>query len=425
MTEEKGKQKKILFAEDEVSDEATPVELSNTNEKTHKWESFKLKDALVKGIYAKGFENPSFIQKRAIPFVTSGRDLRAQAQSGTGKTGAFVIGALQNIDETKQEPQCIVLVSTREIAQQNATLFKEIGVYMNISVCLLAGGSSISNDKKALSRNPQVIVGTPGRVNHMIDEGHLDASTIKIFILDEADEMLKEDFEMQVKDIYVHLNVDNLQALFFSATFDENELNIINNIVSDPVVIDLRHEEQTLQGIKQMFVDVGQLGMQMGSGNRDTRGVEIKTKVNTLIDIIKNQTMAQMIVFINAKRDALLVSQLLNAKGYPCYLISSDLDQTARDETLKNFKEGKMRILVSSGLCKRGVDVQALSVVVCLDVPDHRNDYIHRVGRSGRYGRKGVALHILTTPEVEALKKIAEHFHSVIQPLPAGFNFQE
>lgn len=406
------------------ADEGEEPRVDNEINEGHKWEAFGLKPALVRGIYSVGFETPSFIQKKAIPHIANGNDLRAQAQSGTGKTGAFVIGSLQRIDETLPATQCLVLVSTREIASQNAAKFKEIGAYMGVSVCLLAGGTSVQADREVLSAMPQVVVGTPGRINHMIEEGHLKTDNIKLFILDEADEMLKAGFEEQVKGIFMKLPGEKLQCLMFSATYDESELAIIKNILENPVEIDLRHEDQTLQGIKQFFVNIGPSS---GRGFSQAHDQEIILKVHTLVDIFKNQTLSQIMIFINRKSDASLVHKTLKENGYPCELISSDFDQAERNKTLEEFKQGKKRILVSSGLCKRGIDVQALSLVVCLDVPsfDDKNDYIHRVGRSGRYGRKGIALHILNEQEVRVLEKIAAHFNSLITPLPAGYNFKE
>lgn len=390
----------------------------------HKWESLNLKPNLVKGVYSVGFENPSFIQKKAIPIIVEGRDLRAQAQSGTGKTGAFVIGSLQNIDENSHVPQIIVLASTREIASQNAEKFRQIGSYLKVSVCLLAGGSSVQVDRDLLSKNPQVIVGTPGRINHMMEKGYLNTSNIKIFILDEADEMLKAGFEEQVRLIYCGIKSPAFQSLLFSATYSPEDLAIIKNMVENPVEIDLRYEDQTLKGIKQYYVNIGSVAK---SNTPVAKEQELLVKVHTLIDIFKNQKLSQVMIFINRKSHAAIVHKILNDQGFPCELITSDFEQAERSQTLESFKSGKTRILVSSGLCKRGIDVQALSVVVCLDVPnfDEKNDYIHRVGRSGRYGRKGKALHILSSYELETLLKICEHFNSIISPLPEGFSFQD
>lgn len=422
---EQTKTRKVIF-DDDIE---TLTEIADGKEAgqdlNHRWEAFDLKPELIRGIYLAGFENPSFIQKKAIPVIKDGRDLCAQAQSGTGKTGAFVIGSLQRIDHTKQITQCLVLAPTREIAAQNAAKFKEIGHYLGIEVCSLYGGTSMAADRQALAANPHVIVGTPGRINHMIEEGYLKTDKISIFVLDEADEMLKIGFEEKVREIFLKLSSPALQNLLFSATYGEEELNIVKNFLEDPVIIDLRKEDQTLQGIKQLYVNIGK--SESVGYSPIAREKEVTLKVHTLIDIFKNQTLAQMMIFMNRKADASLVHKILNEKGYPCEIITSDFDQETRNRTLEEFKQGKKRILVSSGLCKRGIDVQALSVVVCLDVPrmEDKNDFIHRVGRSGRYGRKGIALHILTEEELRQLELIAANFNSVIMPLQQGFNFKQ
>lgn len=416
--------RKVTFDND--SDENTlPIDNKTPSDPNFKWESLNLKQDLIKGIYSVGFENPSFIQKKAIPIIAEGRDLRAQAQSGTGKTGAFVIGTLQKIDENLRRTQVLVLASTREIAAQNAAKFNEIGRYMKVSVCLLAGGTSVSSDIQSLTTNPHIVVGTPGRVNSMIESNHLKTDDIRVFILDEADEMLKIGFEEQVKAVYVAIKASQFQSLLFSATYSEQDLEIIKNMVVDPVEIDLRYEEQTLKGIKQYFVDIGP-SVARGAP-QIARDQEIILKTHTLMDIFKNQVLSQVMIFHNRKDSAQLIHKTLNDNGFPCDLITSDLLTAERNEVLEKFKAGNTRILVSSGLCKRGVDIQSLSVVVCLDVPriEEQNDFIHRVGRSGRYGRKGVALHILNSQEIEILKKICEHFHSVISPLPLGFSFKD
>lgn len=423
MVSSEKKPRNVVF-DDNITNEPEHIDESNIADTNHKWESLNLKEKLLKGIYSVGFETPSFIQKKAIPIIATGKDLRAQAQSGTGKTGAFVIGTLQRIDENLKQTQVLVLASTREIAAQNAAKFTEIGAYMNVSVCLLAGGTSVQNDMNLLAANPQIIVGTPGRIFHMMQAGMLKTSSLRVFILDEADEMLKEGFEEQVRKIYLDIKSQSFQTLLFSATYSESDLEIIKNIVMDPVEIDLRYEDQTLKGIKQYFVDIGP-SMAKGAAPA-AREQELILKLHTLMDIFKNQVLSQVMIFVNKKSHAQLAHKALNENGFPCELISSDFDQNERNKTLSDFKSGKTRILVSSGLCKRGIDVQALSVVVCLDVPrlEEKNDFIHRIGRSGRYGRKGIALHILTSNELEILRMISDHFNSIITPLPGNFSFQ-
>jgi len=420
------KPRKINLIDEEV-DDMYKIKEEHAISTNQTWESFHLADELTEGIYGIGFEKPSFIQKKAIPVIVEGKCLRAQAQSGTGKTGAFVIGSLQRIDPALKETQCLVLTSTREIAAQIHTVYKTIGKKMNVEVGLLIGQPGVGmgqNDKAMLQKRPHIVVGTPGKVGNMIENKAFDVSSIRMFILDEADEMLTIGFMDQVRSIYESLNLGNIQSLFFSATYDTEILDVIKNIVEDPVEIDLRTDDLTLAGIKQYHVNIGK-----GADRRNSRehDEELQAKVNTFIDLYKNQSVAQVLIFINTKKDAQNVVTLLNAKGYPCGLLSGNLTTEERSVALEDFKKGNERILVTTGLGKRGIDIQSLSLVVCLDVTpfDQKSDFIHRVGRAGRYGRKGFVLHILTSQEVDELNKISKHFNCVIPPLPQGQSFNQ
>ncbi|CAG2101617.1 unnamed protein product [Medioppia subpectinata] len=412
--------RKVVFEGDDNNEQIGRVD-SDT-----KWEEFNLKQNLLKGIYAMGFETPSFIQKKAVPCIASGSNIRAQAQSGTGKTGAFVVGTLERIDDQMAETQCLVIVSTREIAKQIHHNYESIGKYMNVNTILLTGGRNRSDDVKLLNERPNhIIVGTPGRICDLLEDKMIKAEFIRILVLDEADEMCKEGFILQVRSIYDYLNADTLQILFFSATYSSEELKTISNIVENPVEIDLRNDEYTLQGIKQYYVNIGnQFG---GKFSIEKKRQELIYKVHTLMHILAGQSLCQIMVFIRRKGDAQDVYSVLDQNKYSCTLISSELSQEKREAVLSNFKTGKKRILVTSDLCKRGVDIQGLSVVICLDVPpiDSKEDFIHRVGRSGRYGRRGVALHIVNDFEFQNLNQISESFGSTLEALPKTFSFKE
>ncbi|KAL6121551.1 hypothetical protein NUSPORA_01519 [Nucleospora cyclopteri] len=409
--------RKVVFNED-------PNETTVKHEKDDKWEEFGLKEELIKGIYSYGYERPSFIQKKAVPVISSGRDIRAQAQSGTGKTGAFCVGVLQRIT-TAEENQCLVLVSTREIARQIYNCFVGLSKYMNVNTVLLTGGNSRSEDLSTLRRPNQIIVGTPGRVLDMFQQRAIRGDQIRMLVLDEADELCKGEFLNQIFSVYSYLSPETLQVLFFSATYSDKEIERIGDISKDPVAIDLINQEYSLQGIKQYYVDIG-FGAE-GKYTAEKRLQELTFKVETLINILKNQSMCQMMIFIRRKSDANTVYRMLNHEGFPCCLISSELDQEKRNEVINDFKQGKQRILVTSDICKRGIDVQGLSIVICLDVPPYesKEDFIHRVGRSGRYGRRGIALHILNTHECQIIQKICEDYRTTLEPLTKSFSFKE
>ncbi|EOB14043.1 ATP-dependent RNA helicase eIF4A [Nosema bombycis CQ1] len=375
----------------------------------NRWEEYNLDPNLLKGIYAIGFETPSFIQKAAIKPIIDGCDIRAQAQSGTGKTGAFAIGALQSLDLQLNAPQVLVLVNTREVAAQNANRFMDFSKFMHVNVCLLAGGTPVQNDIRHLSSNPQVIVGTPGRVEQMIHEEHLKTEHIKLFIIDEADEMLQAGFMEQVKNIFMALNRKKIQIAMFSATYEEEELAVSEEILNNPVIIDLRQSEQTLIGIKQFLINLGR--------DNSPRKNDINTKLLTLVDLFKRHKFGQTVIFVTAKVSANYIYEGLNAEGIPCEVITADKVQTEREEVLERFRSGKNRILVSSGLLSRGIDIQDLSVVFCLDVPppNKKSTYIHRIGRSGRYGKKGIAILLLHEHELPNLKEIEKFYNTKVK----------
>jgi len=347
--------------------------------------------------------------------------VRAQAQSGTGKTGAFVIAALQLCDESVNLTQVLVLASTREIAAQNTARCRDIGIHMKVGVVLLSGGTPIAIDQDALRMNPQIVVGTPGRVEHMIEIGALKTENIRLLIIDEADEMLKAGFQDQVRSIFRRLNKTDIQIAMFSATYGEEELRVSEDILVNPVTINLVLEDQTLKGIRQYYVAVGSK-----PPFRRGRGDHLIPKTVTLLDIFKKQGLGQVIVFVNSKEDARFVYTWLKDAGWPCDLTSAELTQPERENALNRLREGKSRCMVSSGVLSRGIDIPDLSVVICLDLPSEGdwNTYVHRIGRSGRYGKRGTVINIVYDDELRNLKAIEKFYSTMIKELPENFSFQ-
>ncbi|TBU20789.1 DEAD/DEAH box helicase [Hamiltosporidium tvaerminnensis] len=383
---------------------------NNTPDIIEKWEHFGIKESLLKGIYGTGFITPSFIQKVAIKPMMMGKDLRAQAQSGTGKTGAFAVGALQSIDETIDATQVLVLVSTREIAEQNAMRIAGIGMHMNIKVTLLCGGFAVSENISSLSQNPGIVVGTPGRVLHMIQANHLKTENIKLLIIDEADEMLKQGFKDKVKAIFLTLPVDILQVAMFSATWEKEELDVAAEILRNPVIIDLRQDEQTLKGIDQYYVYLGP---------KPARGSDM-LKVDALVDILESSDVSQCVIFVNTKSKAKYLYDVLCTMKFPVEVIHSEFTQQQRTDILNRFRASKFRYLLSTGLLGRGIDIQQLSLVINFDIPRSQDivTYIHRIGRAGRYGRKGKALNFVFDDDLPVIQEIEKHFHTSIGPMP-------
>ncbi|KAM0687759.1 translation initiation factor eIF4A [Conglomerata obtusa] len=379
-----------------------------------RWDEYNLKEEVLRGIYACGFEVPSFIQKTAIMPIITGRDIRAQAQSGTGKTAAFGIGALQRLSPEKKT-QILILVSTREIAEQNANRIETLSQFMDINITVLSGGTDVSAAIDSLRRNPEIVAGTPGRVFHMIEQGHLKTEDISLLIIDEADEMLNFGFKDQVKEIFCYLP-QNMQVAMFSATWEAEEMEVAKGILRNPVVIDLRQDEQTLKGIDQFSVCLGP---------RPARGYDMR-KVEALIDIYKKKELSQCIIFVNTRNKAKFVHNVLQSMKIPADMIHSDLTQKERIDVLNKFRNGSCRLLIATGLIGRGIDIQQLSLVFNFDIPKstEKCTYIHRIGRAGRFGKKGKAINFIYDDELENLKEIERHYQTIINPLPQDYDLK-
>lgn len=381
-----------------------------------RWEDYNLNEKLLKGIYSIGFETPSYIQKTAIAPILEGRDIRAQAQSGTGKTGAFSVASLQKIDPLLNKTQVLILCSTREIAEQNAACTTIIGKQMGISVPFLTGGSEVARSQEVLSYNPPIVSGTPGRIFHMISTGNLKTDHINLFIIDEADEMLKRGFKDQVKEIFMSLNRDNIQVAMFSATWDKEEMEVANEILRNPVIIHLRHDEQTLKGIDQYYVNLG---------SKPSRGEDIR-KVDVLMDLFRRSEVGQSVIFVNSRNKAKYLFETLKNNQFPCEVIHSDLTQNERSDVLKRVRNGECRCLIATGLMARGIDIQQLSIVFNFDLPRSadKSTYIHRIGRAGRYGRKGKAINLVYSEDLKDIKEIESFYSTLISPLPSDFSLK-
>lgn len=385
-------------------------EIYDDNDVIERWEDLKLRDELIKGIYAAGFENPSFIQKRAIRPLINGKDLRAQSQSGTGKTGAFCIAALQKIN-LAGGVQVIILAPTREIALQNYTCLTVFGRLMTeINIKLLQGGKSVKQDIEDLESSPHIIVGTPGRVLHMLKDNHIRLSESILFIIDEADELFKRGFKDTIKEIYVGIKDVGIQVAMFSATWESDELETsLLLLKNDPKVIDLRKDEQTLKGIDQYLIDMGE--------RRSNKGINDELKIRIILDIYSRYPINQSIIFVNTVDRVKAIHNKLNDLGFVCGAIHSDLTQTEREDVFKRFKSGDLRTLISTDIAGRGVDVQQLSVVINFDLPrNNLSSYIHRIGRAGRYGKKGSAINLIFQDEASYIKEICEHYRTSIVP---------
>ena len=367
------------------------------------WDDLNLKETLLRGIYSCGFEKPSEIQKRAILPIITGNDVIAQAQSGTGKTGAFTISTLQCIDTELNETQAIIIAPTRELASQIFKVLNTLSVFFtNLKTHLLVGGTSVQTDIDTLTNNkPHVVVGCSGRIFDMIKRRHLNMNTIKLFILDEADEMLSQGFKEQIHTIFQYFN-DNIQVAIFSATLPRDVLQLTDKFMKSPVNITMKRENLSLEGIQQHFIAV----------NSDEQ------KFDVLKQLFDTLTISQSIIYTNnVKRVADLYDAMIREE-YPVCCIHSGMDKQQRAESFNAFRDGKYRVLISSDVTARGIDIQQVGTVINFDVPNCVHNYLHRIGRSGRWGRKGLAINFITQQDVHLMKRVETHYNITITELP-------
>jgi len=370
------------------------------------FDKMKLKDKLLRGIYAYGFQKPSLIQSRAIIPITEGKDIVAQSQSGTGKTGTFVISSLQRIDENISGCQCIIISPTRELAYQILNVMKHIGQYTKIEGVLCVGGTKLEECKKRLSvKKPYIAIGTPGRIIDVITRRWLRVEKLKMMVLDEADEMLRRSFKEQIRTIIQQIPKET-QICLFSATMPKEVLEITEHFLQNPIFTLIEKENLTLDGITQFYINVG---------------VE-RYKFDTLCDIYKIISMGQSMIYVNSKNTAKWLQEQLQLEHFTVSVIHSDMKSSERTEIMKDFRKGKTRILLSTDLLARGIDIQEVSIVINYNLPYDRECYIHRIGRSGRFGRKGVAINLVTNRTMRFIDDLSNYYKTTIEPMPENIS---
>jgi len=377
---------------------------SNYDKVTDNFDDMRLREDLLRGIYAYGFEKPSAIQQRAIVPCIEGRDVIAQAQSGTGKTATFSIATLEQLDISRKECQALILAPTRELAQQIQKVVMALGDYMGVICHACIGGTNVREDQRILSGadgGVHVVVGTPGRVYDMINRRALDPRSIKIFILDEADEMLSRGFKDQIYDVFRYMN-EQIQVILLSATMPADVLEVTKKFMRNPIRILVKKEQLTLEGIKQFYV-----------------GVEKEEwKLDTLCDLYETLTITQAVIFCNTRRKVDWLTEKMHSRDFTVSAMHGDMDQKERDIIMREFRSGSSRVLITTDLLARGIDVQQVSLVINYDLPTNRENYIHRIGRGGRFGRKGVAINFVTEDDRRNLKDIEQFYNTQIDEMP-------
>jgi translation initiation factor 4A len=367
----------------------------------YSFEDLDLNDELLRGIYSYGCEKPSKIQYKSIPLIKSGKDLIAQSQSGTGKTGAFSIGILNNIDTKLKKTQYIVLTPTHELAKQIYSVIENLGARMDITMCKVIGKTNISESIMELKRDPQIIVATPGRLIDMISKRHIFTDNIKTLVLDEADEMLSGGF-MEILYEIIKCMPKKCQICLFSATMPKEILDLTENFMNNPERLLVNRDELTLEGIKQFYINLKQYNW----------------KFDVLYDIYDTINITQSIIYVNSKNILNNLYDRLSRDEYPVSYIHGDMQTIEREKNLNDFKNGITRIMLSTDLLSRGIDIQQLSLVINFDLPRNKETYIHRIGRSGRYGRKGTAINFITDEDTAHMKEIEDFYNTKIEEMP-------
>jgi superfamily II DNA/RNA helicase len=378
----------------------------NVESEINTFEELDLSEELLRGIYSYGFEKPSPIQKLAIRPLIEKRDVLAQAQSGTGKTATFAIGSLSIVKPEDNFTQVLVLSPTKELSIQSSNVYKSIGDQMkNLRIQTLYGGQNMEdfgNNDFSKRLHPHVICGCTGRVLDMMQRNRITSRKIKLVILDEADEMLSSGFKEQVYQIFQYFN-NNIQVALFSATIPESIKPIVDKIVRNPVRISVKLEQLSLEGIHQYYVAVD----------------DDRQKYMALKDIYSNLSVSSCIIYANSvKRVAELYDAMIE-DGFPVCCIHSNMDRTTRENSFKDFRQGKFRVLISSNVTSRGIDIQQVGTVINFDIPKCVHNYLHRIGRSGRWGRKGVGINLITRRDFFKLREIEKHYDIKVKELPA------
>ncbi|KAI9348285.1 DEAD-domain-containing protein [Zopfochytrium polystomum] len=385
----------------EFNDVAEGEITSNWDQVVDKFDDMSLKDELLRGIYSYGFERPSAIQQRAILPVVKGHDVIAQAQSGTGKTATFSISILQKIDVTKKVTQALILAPTRELAQQIQKVVIALGDYMNAECHACVGGTNVRDDMRKLESGVHIVVGTPGRVYDMINRGALRADNIKMFVLDEADEMLSRGFTDQIYDVF-QLLPPSTQVVLLSATMPADVLQVTEKFMRSPVRILVKRDELTLEGIKQFYIAVE----------------KEEWKLDTLCDLYETVTITQAVIFCNTRRKVEWLTEKMTGRDFTVSALHGDMGQNDRELIMKEFRSGSSRVLITTDLLARGIDVQQVSLVINYDLPTNRENYIHRIGRGGRFGRKGVAINFVTADDTRMMREIETFYNTQIEEMP-------
>ncbi|KAF2717862.1 DEAD-domain-containing protein [Polychaeton citri CBS 116435] len=374
-----------------------------TKTKGLEFEDFYIKRELMMGIFEAGFEKPSPIQEETIPVALTGRDILARAKNGTGKTAAFVIPTLERINPKLQKTQALILVPTRELALQTSQVCKTLGKHLGINVMVTTGGTGLKDDIMRLNDTVHIIVGTPGRILDLASKGVADLSVAHTFVMDEADKLLSPEFTVTIEQL-LNFHPKDRQVMLFSATFPVVVKAFKDKHMRDPHEINLM-DELTLRGITQYYAFV-----------------EEKQKVHCLNTLFSKLQINQSIIFCNSTTRVELLAKKITELGYSCYYSHARMLQHHRNRVFHEFRNGNCRNLVCSDLLTRGIDIQAVNVVINFDFPKNAETYLHRIGRSGRFGHLGLAINLINWDDRFNLYRIEQELGTEIQPIPSAID---
>ena len=355
-----------------------------------KFEDFQLSAATLRSLKRIGFEETTPIQEETIPLSMEGKDIIGQAQTGTGKTAAFGIPLIEKVDVKNKNIQALVIAPTRELAIQVSEELHKIGYDKRVQVLAVFGGQDISRQIRALKKKPSIIVGTPGRILDHINRGTIKLEGIHTVVLDEADEMLNMGFIEDIEKILSKVP-DERQTLLFSATMPEKIRQIAVRFMNEPVTVKIKAKEMTVPQIEQYFIKVDE-----------------REKFDTLTRLLDYQSPELAIVFGRTKRRVDEVAEALSIRGYTAEGIHGDLSQAKRLQVLRKFKEGSIDVLVATDVAARGLDISGVTHVYNFDIPQDPESYVHRIGRTGRAGKTGMAITFVAPREMGYLRVVEE-----------------
>jgi ATP-dependent RNA helicase DeaD len=356
-----------------------------------------LQDRFVQAVQKMGFVEPTPIQQAAIPVLLAGRDVIGQAQTGTGKTAAFMLPLMQGLDPTRHTIQALVLAPTRELAKQVAGAGNELGQETAVRILAVYGGQSYTIQKRALGRGVDIVVGTPGRLLDLLHQGEMDLSHVHFLVIDEADEMLEMGFVDDVESILKELSSERQIALF-SATMPEAIRKLANRYLVTPEKISVNPEHITVAETEQRIYRVRE-----------------ENKLAALVRLLEVEDISTGLIFVRTKVRSQELADELNTIGFPADALNGDLNQNRREQVLDRFRQHTLKLLVATDVAARGLDIENVTHVINYDFPQDAEDYVHRIGRTGRAGKTGIAISLLTSRERGIQKQVIAYTHQTAQ----------